>query len=66
MAEYQVLIKTSGWFLADVEAESESEAKELATDIWNETHFSNLSDVDIENVVVDKINHTRAIHTENP
>ena len=65
MKEYHVMIKTSGWFFAEVEAENEDEAKQLATDIWNETHFRNLMDVDIENIVTHEVNTTDGLHSKH-
>lgn len=65
MKEYQVLIKTSGWFLAEVNAENEEEAKQLATAIWNETHFHNLQNTNIENIVTHEINHTHVLSSED-
>lgn len=51
MKEYQVYIKTTGEFIAEVTASSDEEAEELAKDIWNETHFHNLSNLEMGRVV---------------
>ena len=51
--EYNVDIQFNGWYSVRVSAESEEDAKRMASEMFNEADFGEGYNIDVENLYVD-------------